>query len=115
MLVLNQTGKPYWTSDYPIIRYNPYRSKLVSTLGLISKGIQLHFPLDPHLALTICDPQEYADAKPEMTAIMPNVEFNNSRQVLWSRQYLFSIDDDFALAKQMILENPALGDQTDRE
>ena len=108
-LILNETGRPFWTSDHPIIRYNPYKSEFVGNLGLISKGIQLHMPLSPKLALTICDPQEYVGAKSEMLAIDPNVEFNNSRQVIYSRQYLFSIDDDFELARQMIRENPDFG------
>jgi len=110
VLTLNQTGKPYWTSDHPIIKYNPHKPEFAGNIGLLSKGIQLHFPLSPCLALTICDPQEYAGAEPEVMAILPNVEFNNSGQVLYSRQYLFSIDDDFQLAGRMILENPTLGD-----
>jgi hypothetical protein len=109
-LILNETGKSFWTSDHPIIRYNPHKSEFVSNLGLISKGIQLHIPLSPKLALTIADPQEYANVQPVIMAILPNIEFNNSRQVIYSRQYLFSIDTDFELARQMIREKPELGD-----
>lgn len=112
ILNLNQTGKPYWTSDHPVFRYNPHKSKFVSNMGLTSKGIQIHFPLSPYLALTICDPKEYASTELELMAIAPNVEFNNSGQVIFSRQYLFSVDGDFELARRMIKKNPTLGDIT---
>jgi hypothetical protein len=110
ILVLNRTGKHFWTSDNPIIRYNPQKCDLASNLGLLSKGIQLHVPLNPELALILCDPNEYAKMRPEIVAIQENVAFNNSGQVIQSRQYLFSIENDFELAKGMIQKNPELGD-----
>jgi len=109
ILILNKTGIPFWTSDNPIIRYNPHKSDLIGNLGLQSQGIQLHIPLNPDLALIICDPFGYRHMESVKVAIPPNVDFNNSRQVLYSRQYIFSIKNEFQLAKEMIKKYPELG------
>ena len=106
ILVSNITNKPFWTSDNPIIRYNPHKSELVGNLGLKSSGIQLHIPISPWFAILICDPFEYAHVDPETTAEPPNIDFINSGQVLISRQYVFSVDDDFYLAQEMLNKNP---------
>jgi len=108
VLIRNATSKPFWTSDNPIFRYNPRQSDPAGNLGLMSTGIQLYVPIAPQLAVVICDPVEYAGVDPEIFAEPANVDFNNSGQVLGSRRYIFSIDDDFSLAQKMIDENPDL-------
>jgi hypothetical protein len=108
ILVFNKTPKPFWTSDNPIVRYNPHKSELVGNLGLESPGIQLHIPITPALAVIICDPFENAQINSELPAFSPSVDFNNSGQVIYSRQFLFSIDDNFDLVKDMIAENSEL-------
>lgn len=110
VLIHNRTNKPFWTSDNPVSLYNPHKHNIDGTMGLLSPGIQVHFPLNPSLALAICDPQEYAQNADEAEANSLNVEFNNSGQVIFSRQFLFSTNDDFDLAQQMIHKNPNLGD-----
>jgi len=107
ILVLNQTGKAYWSSDHPLTRYNPHES---GDLGLLSSGIQVYFPLNPYLLLIICDPREYATADSEIMADVRDVDFYNKGQVIYSRRHLFSIDNDFDLARRMILMHPTLGD-----
>jgi len=94
ILVSNKTAMPFWTSDNPIVRYNPHKSELVSNLGLQSPGIQLHIPISPALAITICDPFEYADMPSELPAFAPNVDFNNSGQVIYSRRFGISARND---------------------
>ncbi len=106
ILVTNRTNKPYWTSDNPIFRYNPHKSEFVGNLGLKSSGIQLHIPINPWFTVIICDPFEYAHIDFETIAEPPNIDFNNSGQVLNSRQYIFSIDEDFDLAQEMLNNNP---------
>lgn len=108
ILVSNQTNIPFWTSDNPIVRYNPHKSKLVGNLGLGSPGIQLDIPISPTLAIIICDPFEYTDIASELPAFAPNVDFNNSGQVICSRQYVFSPNDNFDLAQDMIRKDPEL-------
>ena len=108
ILVSNQTKMPFWTSDNPIFRYNPHKAELVGNLGLESPGIQLYIPVSPILAITICDPFEYADIASELPAFAPSVDFNNSGQVINSRQYVFSPNDNFDLAQKMMSKDPKL-------
>jgi hypothetical protein len=111
ILVSNKTDMPFWTSDNPVARYNPHKSELVGNLGLKSPGIQLHIPISPALAIVICDPFEYADLASKLPAFAPSVDFNNSRQVIYSRQYVFSPNGNFDLAHEMINKNPELSNQ----
>jgi hypothetical protein len=106
ILIINRTRKSFWTSDNPIFKYNPIKSDLVGNLGLKCEGIQVHIPISPHLVIVICDPIGYARENDEATAEFPNIDFNNSGQVLHSRQHIFSADNDFQLAQKMIDENP---------
>ncbi len=108
ILVTNKSDKPFWTSDNPTFRYNPIRSKFFGNLGIESKGIQLHIPISSALAIIICDPLEYADIASVLPAFAPSVDFNNSGQVIHSRQYVFSPRDNFALAHEMISKDPEL-------
>ncbi len=108
ILVSNKSHMPFWTSDNPIVRYNPHKSELVSNLGWKSPGIQLHIPISPTLAIIMCDPCEYADLASELPAFAPSVDFNNSGQVIHSRQYVFSPNDNFSLAHEMLRESPEL-------
>lgn len=48
----------FWTSDNPVVKYNPY-----GNLGLIIDGIQLFFPLSPKFSLCILDPFCYSNFK----------------------------------------------------
>ena len=106
ILVSNKTNRPFWTSDNPIVRYNPHKPELIGNLGLESPGIQLHIPITPALAVIICDPFEYSETASELPAFNPNIDFNNSGQVIHSRQYVFSPDANFDLAHDMLRKDP---------
>ena len=102
LLVMNKTETPFWTSDNPVFRHNPYRSKFIGTTGLLCKGIQVQLPITPSLAIAVCDPSEYAHISEQLTTNLSNVQFYNSYQVVASGRYLFSISDNFDLAHEMI-------------
>lgn len=108
LLVMNKTETPFWTSDNPVFRHNPYRSKFIGTTGLLCKGIQVQIPINPSLAIAVCDPSEYAHISEQLTTNLSNVQFYNSYQVVASGRYLFSISEDFSLAHEMISEDPEL-------
>ncbi|RLI09777.1 hypothetical protein DRO42_03380 [Candidatus Bathyarchaeota archaeon] len=78
-------------------------------MGLMSPGIQIHFPLTPNMAICLCDPVQYSH-EPLIQTLEDedNVTFENSLQVMWSTRHVFSRDDDFRLAEQMIEEHPEL-------
>lgn len=61
-LIINQTKKPFVTSDNPIILYNQFleqRNHQFGKCGLASKGLQVFYPLNPELALIYYDKKVY--------------------------------------------------------
>lgn len=61
-LIINQTKKPFVTSDNPIILYNQFleqRNHQFGKCGLASKGLQVFYPLNPELALIYYDEKVY--------------------------------------------------------
>lgn len=108
ILLKNQTSMNFWTSDNPVVKYNPY-----GNLGLIIDGIQLFFPLSPKFSLCILDPSCYSNFKEykefdildgfnnikkaglsKITDIN-DVKFVNSLQIKYSTEYVFSYENEF--------------------
>jgi hypothetical protein len=112
MLLVNETKLPYWTSDHPIDRHNDIDQSPYGNLGLLSKGIQIYFPLSTKISLLFCDPVLFRVLPEKVSVKEENVIFQNYLQVSWSTRHIFSTNDDFGLAKQMILEYPELKDIT---
>jgi len=111
VLFINKTNLPCWTSDHPVNRYNPIDLTPYGNLGLLSPGIQIYFPLSYNLSLCICDPTLYSYL-PEIYEITDkqNIIFLNHLQVKSSTRHIFSINDDFSLAKRMVKDHPYLKD-----
>lgn len=109
VLYVNITKLPLLTSDNPVCRYNPYEKYHYGNMGLLSKGIQIHFPLSPKLELCMLEPESYYHFPyKEQMENEENVIFCNSLQVVYSYNYLFSNLKDFSLAKTMISKNREL-------
>lgn len=111
ILFVNHTPMPLWASDHPINRFNPLDAKPYGNLGLICKGIEMHFPLSPRLVLSFCDPTLY-DVLPDRHEMrnVQEVTFENWLQVAKSTRYVFSKTDDFALADRILRDDPSLGE-----
>lgn len=109
ILIINRTKMPFWTSDNPINRFNPLDLKPYGNLGLLSKGIEIHYPLTPNLVLTFSDPTLYRFLPNiwEVTDIQ-NVVFENWLQVSKSTRHIFSNLNDFSLAERILREHPEL-------
>lgn len=56
ILFVNCTPYPIWTSDHPINRYNSIDARPRGNLGLLCKGIEIHFPLSPQMVLVFTIP-----------------------------------------------------------
>lgn len=111
ILFINRTPMPFWSSDHPINRFNPIDAKPYGNLGLICKGIEIHFPLSPSVSLSFCDPSIY-NLLPHRYEIkdIQNAVFENWFQVAHSTRYIFSNDNDFSLAGEILRDNPSLRD-----
>jgi len=111
ILFINRTLMPFWSSDHPINRFNPVDAKPYGNLGLLCKGIEIHFALSPNVILSFCDPLIYK-LLPNRYEIkdIQNVIFENWLQVAHSTRYIFSNDNDFSLAEKILRDNPSLRD-----
>jgi len=110
VLFKSRTSMSYWTSDHPVVRYNPVDLRPYGNMGLMNRGIQIYFPLTTRLILSFCDPELYAQIPSENNVTDPeNVVFQNWLQVACSTRHVFSRDGDFSLAERIIRENPSLG------
>jgi len=111
ILFINRTPMPLWSSDHPISRFNHKDAEPYGNLGLLCKGIEIHFPLSPKAILCFCDPSTYG-VFPNRYEIenIQNVIFENSLQVAHSTRYVFSNESDFTLAEEILGKNPSLRD-----
>lgn len=109
ILLVNKTKQPNWTSDHPITRYNNLDLGPYGNLGLLSPGIEVYFPLSSDLTLLVTDPA--LSILPDKFEVKDeNVTFQNYLQVTNSTRHIFSVNDDFSLAKQVISDHPELKD-----
>lgn len=114
-LLINDTQTPLWTSDDPICRHNLLNQDSYGSLGLLSSGINLYFPLSPRLLLLLSDPTSYGFLGTRHRLTDPRtVTFHNDLQVTQSNRHLFSNEEDFSQARKRLDKNPELGD-TDRK
>lgn len=110
VLFENLTRIPLWTSDHPVNRFNPIDLEPFGNLGLMSRGIQVFFPLNPNLGIVFGDPVEYFRNPEKVTCIKDNVIFCNTLQVRSSTRHIFSSNNDFYLAKKWLNEHPDFTD-----
>jgi len=111
-------------SDNPVIMHNHLDYGPRGSLGLAQKGIEVNFPISPRLCLQfVCAEiagqlrfsrlgQTYLQAQAAgcpVTLEPDNIEFINSKEVIFSERFLFARSEkDFALAVDMVRKNPQL-------
>lgn len=127
VLLVNETDIPFWSSDNPITRFNPFDLSPYSNMGIISWGIQFYFPLSTRLCLCMLDPERYSSFNKmekidpdniqqnifeveKMSITMEDVLFLNSLQVKECYRQVYSKIDDFELAEKMVKEDPSIKD-----
>jgi hypothetical protein len=106
VLYQNNTKMPFWTSDHPVNRFNPIDQSPLGNLGVLSRGIEISFPLTPKLGLSLCDPIEYFYNPSSVACIKDNVLFYNTLQVRSCTRHVFSQNDDFSIARKWLEEYP---------
>jgi Protein of unknown function (DUF4238) len=113
ILLINDTGKPLYTSDNPVVMHTPLKDQLPG-VGIASPGIEIAFPLSSSRILTLADREVYGfhessfDGKIRQLQA-DNVTYYNSLQVLDSERQIYCEQLDFALVEDMINKNPELG------
>ena len=111
ILLINKTKFPFWTSDNPVAEYNEVDLFPYGNLGLECFGFEMHFPINPKIALIICDKRRFG--------ILPSNEIikdyrriirERDFQVRYSTRFTFSNENNFNFAKMMVKENPSIKD-----
>lgn len=112
VLLSNLTQTPFWTSDNPFVLHNrrdfgPFRGNL----GIDVQGIEMYFPLDPNTMLGFLDPEDFGHLDSQLPVLDPDiVEMYNFLQVRQSNRQVFSCDDEFSLAEELVEEYPEISD-----
>lgn len=105
-LVINQTEIPFWTSDSPLIYYNSLPFNKYDGQGFERIGSELYFPLNPKLSLAILDERIYQEISDEIVVDnRDEIVFYNHLQVLNSKRFIFSTNDDFSVAQDLLATN----------
>lgn len=109
VLLINKTGKPFWTSDHPVVRINANAGHERET-GILSPGVAVYMPFHPEVQLAMVDPGPRGLTVEIQEATPWAIHCLNREQVAESLRYLFSPDDDFALAEETIRNWPEFAD-----
>jgi len=104
----NTTQTLLWTSDNPIALHNDHDTGNAGSMGILSTGIQIHFPLTPNLMLLSYDPTVTGITTDPMDD--EHVQTHNCYQVDSSVRYIFSNNDKFQDAIDYLNKYPELRD-----
>jgi hypothetical protein len=116
-VIENKTDHDLWLSDHPVIRYNTKAGSQPGGMGLLSKGIEIFFPLTPDLYLHMLDKNAYkkvVEYLPQCIVDEEVIIFLNDMQTQNSRRHIFSRSDDFSLVEKRLEDTPEVG-QRDRD
>lgn len=126
---------PFYISDNPVTRFNSNMHPFLSMLGLRALGMEIYLPLSsilclgflcPTIETTIRESYELAgrlghpvppglhewitalDIGATVALDPSNVTHHNSLQVASAERFVFSSNDDFSLAREMLRQLPEL-------
>lgn len=104
----NKTKTLLWTSDNPIALHNDHNLEGFGNMGILSPGIEIHFPLTPNLILLSYDPSVTGITTEPMDD--EHVQRHNCYQVDSSVRYLFSKNNNFQDVVKYLNKYPELRD-----
>ena len=111
VLLVNKTDHPLFTSDNPISRIAHIQNDLYPMVGIMSRGIEIYFPLSPDLLLLMYDGEyhKYSAGKDRSIGVIESddiIRYYNEGTVLQSERWVVSNTNDFSLIDKMIADNP---------
>ena len=114
LVARNATSNPLYTSDCPVIKNPHIKHELVGHGGLGSPGIEVCLPLSPKYLLVMLERTFHAESAPKhlqcIDLLPENIEFYNGHQVLASDRQLYSVSDNFEVARNVIAARPDVRD-----
>ncbi|MBE6992002.1 MAG: DUF4238 domain-containing protein [Ruminococcaceae bacterium] len=115
ILQINRTEQPFFTSDSPITNQPHIHHPFMSMSGLLSKGIEVDFPVAPDIILTMFDGeyhraiQKYDRRIIELEDIDDITDYN-SRCIIHSERCVFSNNGNFTLVQDLLKKDPQILD-----
>lgn len=106
IIMENKTSNHLWTSDNPFILTNQQDFGLYGNLGLLSKGLEIHFPLNNTLKLFSFDPTTHTLRNKNNLMEDENIKYSNRLQIQNSSRFIYSNSDDFGFATGFLKEYP---------
>ncbi|WMX13220.1 DUF4238 domain-containing protein [Aureispira sp. CCB-E] len=98
-LIVNETQKPFITSDNPVMKYNQFLERKAhpsGRTGLSSKGLQIFYPINPKVLLMLFDSKVYKVGNRKQKTIYTkeekDIESLNLLQFINSDKVVFSND-----------------------
>ena len=115
VVFVNHSALPFYTSDHPIARMPHARHPILSMSGYNSEGIEIAFPVSPTVLIALSERQFFKDLEAVENSVLDitdeqNVIYYNAMQVSDSFRQVFSLTNEFELAKEMITTHEYLRD-----
>lgn len=108
LIGLNETGKPLYTSDTPIVKHHHLKHKYAA--GWEGPGVEIVFPISPNHALILLERTVFEDHQEIdgrwVRLNETQVEHFNRLQVIHSHRQIYSSTDDFELVETVSREKP---------
>lgn len=110
ILGINNTDKPFYTSDKPIGVVPHVRNDFMSMSGIMSEGVEFFYPISPKIILVMYEKSYHKRiGKYDRHHIQLNnpdvVEYYNYQSIMQSERCVFSQNSDFSLIERILQEN----------
>lgn len=117
VVFINKSEMPFWTSDSPIALQNDFGDAFRAGKGISSKGVEIYLPISSKVCLGLFDDETYGSVLKGVTSFQDRfyllapkelVKRCNMIQLKECYRCVYSNDDNFELAEEMLKENPGL-------
>ncbi len=104
----NLTSELFWTSDYPVTRFNinAGTDEFGNMASFQCAGLQLCLPLTPRLAVILHSPGLGADPTAVDLPEVAEVKRLNAQQLFWCHEEVYALTPDFDWARQLLDSYP---------
>jgi len=86
-IICNESKEPFITSDNPVVYYNQYMEncQTISCTALGSRGLQIFFPISPHIMIHLYDARVYqvGSDKSDCCSIYGDAEVRKLNELQW--------------------------------